>query len=574
MTIGKSNDARGRRPGAAIGLVAGLGLLATAGAMHAASPTRAPYLQNFPNFAPNLAATLPGNIDTQLKSQLEAAQKFAQVQREFDLYSWQMFLALAWPTNNQGQPAPRITDLAFGAPRWTTWHNSSEIFRTDGARPAACGRPGGAHALALQRDISVPVSRRLPLFTPRATAATEGRSRRFLGVVSAVGELNGANMADIDQAFSGPLIDQNGEYVFYEIMIDPNEVDYLCKNGLYNINGQLAFTKGKDNVAVVMPAGTEKAEGSGSFELKFAWKVLKPGTDDFTRFFTMPATIMDPQPGGGTRERDVTVGLVGMHIGHKSETTKQWIWSTFEQVDNLDVDPIAHPNLHPSFSDPNCPLCAVNVSPPPDGNGGYAYSRTPVQAWRSVPIPGDKKALNAQAQAVLARMGSVWQYYQLIDTQWPIHPNVPPARWNGALPDAVANKPGGDPTPVYLTNITMETYFQGGNQSACRNTEAPDGFSCPSDPPSWNSTLNNSTKPVVGTQGIGTMIFASESCTGCHSSAGLYVAYDPKTGQGRTSGQLMGDFSWLLTHKANYEGGALPAAPVAAIRRGLQAQRR
>ena len=369
------------------------------------------------------------------------------------------------------------------------------------------------------------------------------------------------------------MIDQNGEYVYYEIMIDPNEVDYLCKNGLYNINGQLAFTQGKANVAVVMPAGTEQAEASGSFELKFAWRVMGPN-DDLTRFFTMPATIMAPQPGGGTKERDVTVGLVGMHIGHKSVTTKQWIWSTFEQVDNLDVDPIAHPSLHASFYDPGCPLCVVNQSPPSDGNGGYAWSNTPVQASRSVPIPGDKKALNAQAQAALARIGSVWQYYQLIDTQWPIHPNTPPAKWNGPLPDAVANKPGGVPTPVYLTNITMETYFQGGNQSACRNTEAPDGFSCPSDPPSWNSTLNNSSNPVVGTQGIGTMIFASESCTGCHSSAGLYIAYDAKTGQGTTSGQLMGDFSWLLSHKANYAGGALPAAPVAAIRRGLQAQRR
>src|SRR4051812_21339257 len=209
MTLLRSTSARGRRVGATIGLAGALGLLATAGAMHAAAPARAPYLQAFPNFSPNLAPQLPGNVDTQLKSQLEAAQKFAQVQREFDLYSWQMFLALAWPTNNQGQPAPRLTDMAFGAPRWTTWHNSSDIFRTDGARPAACGQPNGAHTLMLQRDHSVPVSRRRPLFSPRATAGADARSKRFLGVVSAVGELNGANMADIDQAFSGPLIDQN-----------------------------------------------------------------------------------------------------------------------------------------------------------------------------------------------------------------------------------------------------------------------------------------------------------------------------------------------------------------------------
>ncbi|MGY4566966.1 hypothetical protein [Bradyrhizobium sp. USDA 3256] len=62
-------------------------------------------------------------------------------------------------------------------------------------------------------------------------------------------------------------------------------------------------------------------------------------------------------------KKTVQVGLVGMHIGHKSETSPQWIWATFEQIDNLDVDRVAHPNLRPSFFDPDCPLCTVNVQP-------------------------------------------------------------------------------------------------------------------------------------------------------------------------------------------------------------------
>ena len=64
--------------------------------------------------------------------------------------------------------------------------------------------------------------------------------------MSAVGELNAGNLgSDIKQAFSGPLVDQNNEFVFYEIMIDPNEVNYLCANRLYNINGQVAFSQGR-----------------------------------------------------------------------------------------------------------------------------------------------------------------------------------------------------------------------------------------------------------------------------------------------------------------------------------------
>lgn len=58
-------------------------------------------------------------------------------------------------------------------------------------------------------------------------------------------------------------------------------------------------------------------------------------------------------------------------------------------------------------------------------------------------------------------------YCQLIDTQWPTDPTAKPTPWNAGLPDAINNKPGGNPTPVFVTNITMETYFQKGAQSAC-----------------------------------------------------------------------------------------------------------
>ena len=102
-----------------------------------APPITAPYLANFPNFAPLLTPQLPGDVDITLKTTLENAGLFPRVQREFDLNAWQMFLAVNWPTNNQGRPALRITDTSFGvAPRWTLWHNSSTIFQVNGGRPS------------------------------------------------------------------------------------------------------------------------------------------------------------------------------------------------------------------------------------------------------------------------------------------------------------------------------------------------------------------------------------------------------------------------------------------------------
>lgn len=549
---------RGRAPGwralaavAAI-ILAGGGAMIGAGALRAQTPGLPPYLGAFPNFAPKPTPQMPGDVNLALKARLEKAGEFAKVQREFDLYSWQMFLALNWPTNSQGQAAPALTDTRFGQPHWTLWHNSADIFQTDGARPTACGLPPKSRTLVLRRDLAKPVSKGLAAFSTQARANADPRSTRFLGVISAVGELNAASLSEIDQAFAGPLIDQNGEFVFYEIMIDPNEVNYLCDNGLYNINGQVAFTKAGRKVD--MPIGVPTQNWSGSFELKFAWRILKPGKDDFSRFYTSPAVIMDQGPDGKPVERKVVVGMVGMHIGHKTTTSPQWIWSTFEQVDNLDVDPVAHPKLNPSFTDPNCPICAVNQQPVKVGN---AYPRIPTQAWRAIPIPADKQALNAQAQAVLRQMGSVWQYYQLIDTQWPTQPSAAASAWDSGLPGAAVNKPGGHPTPVMLTNITMETYFQKGNQPACKSEELPDGVTCPTGaplPPVWNSALNNSGQPVK--PGVNTLAFITESCMGCHSSAGVYTSYDPKTGKSTTSGQLTGDFSWLLSTKAAYQGGS------------------
>jgi hypothetical protein len=62
----------------------------------------------------------------------------------------------------------------------------------------------------------------------------------------------------------------------------------------------------------------------------------------------------------------------------------------------------------------------------------------------------------------------------------------------------------------------------------------------------WTATLNGSKTPVK--PGISTQINATESCIGCHSSAGVWTSFNPR----KQSGQLTADFSWLLSQKAQY----------------------
>jgi hypothetical protein len=542
--------------------VVGVTLAAGLSQGFAASRVLPPYLSAFPNFARTPTPQMPGDVDITLKEQLEKAQEFTKVQREFDLYSWQMFLALNWPTDDRGEPAGLINQTFAGPPHWTLWHDSSEIFEVNGATPNACAQTPRLRALALTRNLNHAVSRGLPPFQLEANATVNSRTTRFLGVLSAVGELNAANLGgDIQQAFSGPLIDQNGNFVFYEILIDPNEVGYLCDNKLYNINGEVDFSK--QGGKVDMPTGHPQEDWSGSFELKLAWRIMTD-KDDQSRFFVEDAYVMDQGPDGKPLRKKVKVGLVGMHIGHKSETSPQWIWATFEQVDNLDVDQVAHPNLRASFNSPDCPICTTNVQPQKGKDG--VYPRIPVQLSRTIPIPADKVRLNAEAQSALGAVGSVWQYYQLIDTQWPTDPKSPPSAWDSGLAQSVTNKSGGQPTPVFLTNMTMESYFQSGNQPACNQEEdVPATVNCPAPyaslppgsaiaaytpaPVDWNSTQNNG-GPVK--PGISTQIFATESCMGCHSSAGLCTTLELNSrGHCKTTApQLSADFSWLLSQKA------------------------
>ena len=92
-----------------------------------------------------------------------------------------------------------------------------------------------------------------------------------LGNLSAVGNISivdlGKRNGETDQAFSGPLIDQNHNFVHYDIALDPHEVSYVCDTGIYNINGQTAFS-GKNNDTLAFPSGT--------IAIAATWKIHEP----------------------------------------------------------------------------------------------------------------------------------------------------------------------------------------------------------------------------------------------------------------------------------------------------------
>jgi hypothetical protein len=455
-----------------------------------------------------LTAEIPGDVNRDLQQKLDADKQFAEVQLLFDILSWRSFVALNWPVGAEGKPQPLITDT--GKKRWDTFKPSDDVFRTDGAKPSPWG-DNHSNARYLKRGVKA--------------------GERVFSALSAVhGTINTvASVNDVLQAFKYPIWDQNGFMLRYSIVINEDEFDYIVLNELYNLEGQAAFwKKGKPvSFPISNPAMPQKV---GAIEVKLAWKVLKEDKGDLPGRFITTEGIIFTGPSGETPVT-VTLGLVGMHISHKTGSSPQWIWSTFMHVDSLQTNALEtfeNKAIKTLFANPQKEYLPVNI--PDETLKPFVDGRAPTQVAALTPIPLATQAVNKVAQLALRKKNSVLQYYQLLNTQWPVKPSDPPTP-PGTYPDSLTNKSGGRPTPVYLINPLMETYFQGGNQ-AFGNLE---------------DTMPPADKKLV---------FGTESCVGCHYSAAIAtdVTVDPQGKKSATFGPSQSaDFSWLLQQRAHFK---------------------
>jgi len=168
----------------------------------------------------------------------------------------------------------------------------------------------------------------------------------------ATGSLEGWLASDADdsiirqQAFSGPLIDQNKNWLHYQALVNEREYNYIKENKLYYLEGQEAFTRTE---TIEFPVNTDKDEGA--IEIKLAWKKLTKD-DDESRYLVrkLPVVTYRPPgaakaeraqdrqggPGGGGGDGE---GGFGRHAHRDADRlSPQWIWATFEQIDNTRVD--------------------------------------------------------------------------------------------------------------------------------------------------------------------------------------------------------------------------------------------
>jgi len=354
---------------------------------------------------PPLSAKIPGDVARGASAS------------DIDNFSWQSFVAVNWPASGNGKIGQAGDNVAV----WQFWKQDVDVLVPEGKVPIPWSQP-----------------------SPVPSECTE---KAPLGTRILTHNTTGGKQGDFLEPGKGPLIDQNGEYVRFEILVNKAMYDFILTNKLYSKAGQTAY-KGQ----VAFPSG-QQGGAPGAIMLKVAWKILGAG-DDPKRFHASPAYIYDPNVTPVCQLKQV--GLVGLHISHKTVNAPQWIWSTFEHVDNAPLvgqgSPQAHYNFNdgkPAHSQEGCDGRQCNVPPSgaQDPNSGV---KTPVQVARLDDFtPTAKQQNDAYVQALKAvNPNSVFANYRLVGTQFPSDVTS-------------ASDPTGVPFPPFLANTTMETYLQG-----------------------------------------------------------------------------------------------------------------
>ncbi|MDB5089762.1 MAG: hypothetical protein JWR09_3756 [Mucilaginibacter sp.] len=376
-----------------------------------------------------LSPVIPGDV------QIPAGTKVQPIVF-FNDYSWRIFVALTWPAKQDARGvADSSKKISDPGPRvFETYKSVSEVFQPDASEPS---------------DWNVYDAKNPAHITPAFGEIVLGSYNHldFLGQAGMVaGELN------------GPVATSNDKYTMVLTGYNENEFN--------EIKGKKWFLK------VNLKDGLRFQ--NGAIDVKTAWMDMEGLSDaKRARYYTTMAWVMDQDPKGDFKYTKRLVGLVGMHIVQKTPTRPQWIWSTYEQVDNLSGEEGAETpyNYNRAGADtaditgPNPNVLLPSLTWP-----AKFYNLSRVK-----PLNQYTKVANARYQKALKDAGSVGQYYKLVMTQWPTPPNKPDmnGKAKNTIPGAKNNDDPANPRPksdsTSFANITMETYEQSIISTGCMN---------------------------------------------------------------------------------------------------------
>lgn len=404
-------------------------------------------------------------------------------QQQFNYYDfmWRSFIALNWPNvpittamvngrhvitgGFRGEPDTRASILdqtgnrVVGPGVWETYREPDEIFLPPEKWP---DYPQWNTPRAFPDTVFIAAGGSPPLRwpTPLTAYATDIFQPYFF------------------PASTGPLVDQNGNYVRYEVAVNQAFFTYVRHFEYFNAARQIAdVTRSVADPSAAdgfqrPPFGFAREFAPGGYlsalppfarqgmvDVKAAWRVLDPARGDRPERYLHRDIFIDKN---GTVQ---LMGLVALHILRYTPNGEgAFVAATFEHVDNTSIEPQFRnvPGLKPSFNTGRPPseiqkrLGFEGPIPPLE----QRVDPAPVDIYRVTPLPvGDLSvsAANARYQQMLAR--SVFRFYRLIGTQNKRPENI----IAGADPNLNGHE--GPVTGVYtntsnLINAALESYSQ------------------------------------------------------------------------------------------------------------------
>ncbi len=382
-------------------------------------------------------------------------------------FAWRAFVSLNWPANpataTRGVP-DRARTLRDSGPRvWETFKSDFELFPWQGDKripPTAWASAAGPNPCGVSNR-----ERTVASFHPFA----DFNQPSFMAGVP-----------------SNPLVAQNRTYTRYEIHVNEPEFTMFAARG-WSLGDHLPDERNPANFPV------------GSISVKAAWRQLSQtdSPESRARYYVVRANVVDVAKTLATHRTVCSkedLALVGLHIAIKTGSRPQWIWSSFEHVDNVPpapdangaepdakyagvrygyFDPAKPSKLWPPFGSPETlPLSEDN---PPKA------APTPTQVVRRHRVDPTVMRLNRGYWAAPEIRGSVWAHYMLVAVQWPTSRDPAGPANDGAFlpgrPDAQAHDEAYRAiakSDANLVNTTMETYLQDAPSScmACHQATA------------------------------------------------------------------------------------------------------
>jgi len=360
---------------------------------------------------------------------------------EFDCMAWQDLIYFMWPAapGQRGAPNPspkaRLGDA--GPTVWETYRTVDTVFLPNAQNP------GPWNQAPLMATLNTSLAQQVASGAVRHLTMTSKIYRAVLANTLRSGSAMPQTILDeIAQAGGGTLYDLSGNPVYYEVAMNEAQYHYIATNQLYDATKQASFAQ--TNV-IALPGNTVGA--GSSVEVKAAWKILTAAEKKSGRFHTVQAVL----DGSVT---PVTVGLVGFHAF--ISRGDQGAWATFAQIDNAPVHaPVTSGTFN--FFNPHCKGPADITTPCPYN----VKDADPGQVVQITPDDTTADRLNTYMHALLKQYDpkSPWQYYNLVNVQWPTLP-VPLSSLKAPVTQPL---PDGTPNDPTLVNAVLETFLQQSN---------------------------------------------------------------------------------------------------------------